>query len=132
MKNPAHGWAAGLEIAACSDAICDELVSVGSLALWFGDHFISCTFHLAKLVVITLIDAFFAPRHTLVASRQPLARVLFPDVKVARERRASVQPSYLTAVLELVGSAHGLREAAARRLAEAGCTMHEKAAHQKR
>jgi len=71
----------GLEIAACSDASCNELVSVGCLALWFGDHFISCTFHSAKLVVITLIGAFFVPRHTLVASRQPLTRILFPDVK---------------------------------------------------
>ena len=63
------------------DASCYELISMGCLALSFGGHFIFCTFHLTKLVLITLIDAFFAPRHTLVASRQPLTRVLFPDVK---------------------------------------------------
>lgn len=38
-------------------------------------------FNLTELSVIAFANAFFATRHTFVASRQHLTRVLFPNVK---------------------------------------------------
>jgi hypothetical protein len=55
--------------------------SVGCLGLWPVAHFIPCALDLAEPVVIASTNAFFATRHPLVAGRQPLTGVLFPDVE---------------------------------------------------
>src|ERR1700733_3755942 len=55
--------------------------SAGRLALRLVTHFIPCALHLAEPVVIAPAGAFLATRHTLVAGREQLTRVLFPDVE---------------------------------------------------
>jgi hypothetical protein len=51
------------------------------VAFWLVAQLILRAFNLIELMVIAFADAFFATRHTLVASRQHLTRVLFPDLK---------------------------------------------------